>query len=96
MRAAQGEQQQPTFDADAYAMLLEERNAFFDGKKFFDNAIMGSAERCIEQIREIRNVLGNVQIALKPASTQHETNKAMLRRFVEVIYPNIEGVAIEA
>ncbi len=96
MRAAQGEQQQPTFDADAYARLLEERNAFFDGKKFFDNAIMGSTARCIEQIQEIVTALGNVQIALKPASTRHETNKAMLRRFVEDIYPNIEGVAIEA
>ncbi|MBN2895501.1 MAG: LLM class flavin-dependent oxidoreductase [Campylobacterales bacterium] len=96
MRAAQAEQKQPTFDVQAYEALLRERNAFFDGQKFFDNAIMGSEARCIEQIEQIYKALGDVQIALKPASTDHTTNMAMLRRFATQIYPKLSGVLYES
>lgn len=95
MRAAQAEQKQPDFDAQAYEALLNERNAFFDGQKFFDNAIMGSEARCIEQIEAIYEALGDVVIALKPAATRHETNMAMLRRFSTHIYPKLSGVLNE-
>jgi alkanesulfonate monooxygenase SsuD/methylene tetrahydromethanopterin reductase-like flavin-dependent oxidoreductase (luciferase family) len=89
MRSAQSEQTQPTFDAAAYDTLLNERNAFFDGQKFFDNGVIGSVPECIEDFNRIFQKLPNIQIALKPASTYHATNVAMLRQFAQQIQPHI-------
>lgn len=95
MRAAQAEQTQPAFDAAAYEALLEERNAFFDGQKFFDNAVLGSEARCLEQLNRLDEALPGVQIALKPAATEHAANLTMLRRFAERIQPRIKGETFE-
>ncbi len=89
MRSAQAEQTQPTFDAAAYETLLKERNAFFDGQKFFDNAVMGSVSDCIEQFKMLESVLPNTVFALKPAATRHQDNRAMLELFAKEIWPKI-------
>lgn len=89
MRAAQAEQPQPGFDAENYEALLRERTAFFDGKPFFDNAILGTPERCIEQINTLSGALTHVHLALKPAAVHVEENIAMLERFHHEIQPYI-------
>ncbi len=90
MRAAQGEQQQPTFNAKAYEALLNERNAFFDGNKFFNNAVMGSVEACIEQFETLESLLPNAVFALKPAATNHQDNMTMMRIFANEIQPHLQ------
>lgn len=89
MRAAQAEQQQPHFDAQNYKTLLDERNALFDGQKFFDNAIIGSPQSCIEKIDTLSRELSHLHLVLKPAATQFEANCAMLKRFDTQIRPNL-------
>lgn len=88
MRAAQREQEQPGFDADNYEALLTERNAFFDGKSFFDNAILGAPETCIAQIDTLSRELTHLHLALKPAGTQVEENIGLLARFAAQILPH--------
>lgn len=90
MRAAQGEQTQPTFDAKRYRELLEERNAFFDGRKFFDNAILGSDDDCIQTLAMFREKLTYPHIALKPASSDPSENRRMLSRFMTHVTPHFK------
>ncbi|MHC3993309.1 LLM class flavin-dependent oxidoreductase [Thiomicrolovo sp. ZZH C-3] len=94
MRAAQREQPQPGFDAENYEALLQERTAFFDGKPFFDNAILGTPEMCIEQINTLSDALTHLHIALKPAAVHVEANVAMLERFHHEIQPYIAKGAL--
>jgi len=91
MRAAQREQPQPGFNAENYEALLNERDAFFDGKPFFDNAILGTPQTCIAQINTLAKELTHVHLALKPAGTRLEENTALLERFHTQIRPYIQN-----
>lgn len=87
MRAAQAEQIQPHFDLENYKALLEERNAFFDGIKFFENGIIGSVEECLKTIKTIQKELSNIHLVLKPSSTDASHNRRMLSLFNTQIRP---------
>jgi len=87
MRAAQRELPQPGFDAESYDALLRERNAFFDGRPFFENAILGTPDSCIARINTLAKELTHARIALKPAAVRVEENIAMLERFATQIRP---------
>jgi len=89
MRAVQAEQPQPGFDAAEYEALLKERNAFFNGKPFFDNAILGTPETCIGQINALAGEITHLHLALKPVGTDLEANLALLERFAADIRPHI-------
>jgi len=89
MRAVQEDQPQPTFDLDAYEALLNERKGFFNGQKFFDNAILGTPQQCIATIKTIQKELNHVHLILKPSSTDHTHNRWMLSRFNTEIRPYI-------
>jgi alkanesulfonate monooxygenase SsuD/methylene tetrahydromethanopterin reductase-like flavin-dependent oxidoreductase (luciferase family) len=89
MRAVQEDQTQPTFDLDAYEALLNERKGFFNGQKFFYNAILGTPQQCITTIKTIQKELNNVHLVLKPSSTDHTHNRWMLSRFNTEIRPHI-------
>ena len=89
MRAAQEEQPQPSFDPEAYEALLNERHAFFNGEKFFDNAILGTPQQCIDTIQTIQKELTHVHLVLKLSSTDHGHNRWMLSRFNAEIRPHI-------
>ncbi|MBV5320367.1 MAG: LLM class flavin-dependent oxidoreductase [Sulfuricurvum sp.] len=89
MRAVQEEQTQPTFDLEAYELLLNERKGFFNGQKFFDNAILGTPEQCIATIKTIQKELNHVHLVLKPSSTDHTQNRWMLSQFNTQIRPYI-------
>ena len=89
MRAVQEEQTQPTFDLEAYEALLDERKSFFNGQKFFDNAILGTPEHCIAAIQTIQKELNHVHLVLKPSSTDHGHNRWMLSRFNAEIRPHL-------
>lgn len=91
MRAVQAEQQQPHFDAQNYEALLDERNAFFDGQMFFDNAIIGAPQTCIEQIDTLSKELSHLHLVLKPVATRFEANCAMLKRFKTQIRPHLRN-----
>jgi alkanesulfonate monooxygenase SsuD/methylene tetrahydromethanopterin reductase-like flavin-dependent oxidoreductase (luciferase family) len=93
MRAAQREQHQPGFDPENYEALLNERTAFFDGQKFFENAILGTPEACISQINALAEALPRMHLALKPAAIPVDDNIAMLARFNTQIKPHLtQGV----
>ncbi len=89
MRAVQEEQIQPTFDLEAYELLLNERKSFFNGQKFFDNAILGTPQQCIATIKTIQKELNHVHLVLKPSSTDHAQNRLMLSQFNTQIRPYI-------
>lgn len=89
MRAAQEEQIQPTFDLEQYEALLKERKAFFNGQKFFDNAILGTPQQCVTTIKTIQKELKHVHLVLKPSSIDHTQNRWMLSRFNTEIQPYI-------
>ncbi len=90
MRAAQREQPRPAFDEAAYNALLNERDAFFDGQSFLDNAVIGTPESCIAQINAIAKALHHVHLALKPAARHAGADIAMLERFNTHIRPHID------
>lgn len=89
MRAAQEEQTQPLFDLEAYEALLGERKGFFNGQKFFDNGIIGTAKECIQIIKSIQKEVHHLHLVLKPSSTDHGQNRRMLSRFNTEIRPYI-------
>jgi alkanesulfonate monooxygenase SsuD/methylene tetrahydromethanopterin reductase-like flavin-dependent oxidoreductase (luciferase family) len=89
MRAVQEEQTQPTFDLEAYELLLNERKGFFNGQKFFDNGIIGTPKQCIQTIQTIQKELNHVHLVLKPSSTDHAQNRLMLSQFNTQIRPYI-------
>lgn len=89
MRAVQAEQSQPTFELENYRKLLEERTAFFDGQKFFDNAILGSPEDCAHILQTLNEEITHLHLALKPASFDPALNATMLERFVNDVIPQL-------
>jgi len=89
MRAVQAEQSQPHFDQENYSLLLREREAFFDGQKFFDNGIIGTSSECLESIKIIKKELPNVHLVLKPSSADSLQNREMLCIFNTQIRPYI-------
>ena len=89
MRAASSEIPPPKWDRKNYDSILKEREAFFDGQKFLDNAIMGTPSQCIEAIKTIKKEIANVHIALKPSSNDFNQNYDMLLEFNARIRPYI-------
>ncbi|MGD9968928.1 MAG: LLM class flavin-dependent oxidoreductase [Sulfuricurvum sp.] len=89
MRAVQAEQTQPTFDLENYRKLLEQRTAFFDGQKFFDNAVLGSPEDCARILQTLNEEITHLHLALKPASFDPALNAKMLERFVNDVIPQL-------
>lgn len=89
MRAASAQIPQPTYDQDKYDAILAEREAFFDGEKFFDSAILGTTDQCIATIKTIQKELTNVHLILKPSSADSGQNRLMLCEFNVKIRPHI-------
>ncbi|MDD2830245.1 MAG: LLM class flavin-dependent oxidoreductase [Sulfuricurvum sp.] len=89
MRAASAQIPPPIYDQDKYDAILAEREAFFDGEKFFDNAILGTTEQCIATIKTIQKELTNVHLILKPSSADSGQNRLMLCEFNVKIRPHI-------
>ena len=90
MRAASSSTIQPKWDHENYKKLLDERYEFFNGDNFLNNAILGTVEDCIEDIHEITKEVKNVHLALKPSSSDFETNCSMLKIFNSKIKPNLK------
>jgi len=89
MRAASSEIPPPKWNREKYDAILNEREAFFDGQKFFDNAIIGTISQCTEAIQTIKRELSNIHLALKPSSNDFEQNYDMLVEFNTRIRPHI-------
>lgn len=89
MRAASSQIPQPTYDYDKYTAILSEREAFFDGQNFFNNAILGTPSECISTIKTIQKELTNVHLVLKPSSAESGQNRVMLCEFNANIRPHI-------
>lgn len=89
MRAASSEVPPPKWDRKNYDEILKEREAFFDGQKFLDNAIMGTPSQCIEAVKTIKKEIANVHIALKPSSNDFDQNYDMLLEFNARIRPHL-------
>lgn len=87
MKSASSFAKSPVYDEKKYASLIGEREIFFDGSKFLECGIIGSATTCIKQIEQIKKRFENITIALKPTGTSFKTNKIFLRRFNEQIRP---------
>jgi len=89
MRAASSEVPAPKWNREKYDAILNERETFFDGQKFFDNAILGTPSQCIETIKIIKKELNNVHLILKPSPNDFDQNYEMLVRFNTKIRPYI-------
>jgi alkanesulfonate monooxygenase SsuD/methylene tetrahydromethanopterin reductase-like flavin-dependent oxidoreductase (luciferase family) len=89
MRAASSEIPAPKWNREKYNAILLEREAFFDGQKFFDNAIIGTYRECLKTIQTIRNALPDIHLVLKPSSSDPSQNRMMLNVFNTHIRPNI-------
>lgn len=85
MRAASSFNKTPNFNKKRYEELIKERNAFFDGDKFFQNGIIGSVQTCVEKCFEIMMSLKNVHVALKPLGTSEFENRLLLDRFAREV-----------
>ncbi len=89
MRAASSEVPPPKWNREKYDAIISERETFFDGQKFFDNAILGAPPECIQTIKTIKKELPNVHLALKPSSNDFNQNYDMLIEFNARIRPYI-------
>ena len=89
MRAVSAQIPQPKYDQDKYNAILQEREAFFDGQKFFDSAILGTPDECITTIKTIQKELNNIHLVLKPSSSDPGQNRMMLSVFNSEIRPQI-------
>jgi len=89
MRAASSDIPPPNFNREYYDAVLKEREAFFDGQKFFDNGIIGTAQQCIGTIKTIQKELPEIHLVLKPSSSDHGQNRTMLCEFNTKIRPHI-------
>lgn len=89
MRAASSEIPPPKWNREQYDAILSEREAFFDGQKFFDNAILGTYIECLKTIKTIQKELPDVHLILKPSSACASQNRAMLNVFNTHIRPHI-------
>ncbi|MDO5046825.1 LLM class flavin-dependent oxidoreductase [Campylobacter sp.] len=85
MRAASSFNKSPKFDKRRYEELINERNVFFDGDKFFENGIIGDVQTCINKCERIRDAIKNVHIALKPLGTSEAENMTLLDKFAKEI-----------
>lgn len=90
MRAASSEVPAPKWDRQNYDAILKEREAFFDGQKFFDNAILGTPSQCIDTICNIQKLLPNIHLVLKPSSSDASQNYLMLEDFNTKIRPYLQ------
>lgn len=89
MRAASASVPSPIFIQHRYDAILKEREAFFDGQKFFDNGIIGTPSHCLTTIKTIQKELSNVHLVLKPSSVDSNRNQMMLTQFNSHIRPYI-------
>ncbi|MDD5051346.1 MAG: LLM class flavin-dependent oxidoreductase [Sulfuricurvum sp.] len=89
MRAASAQTPAPKWDRDKYDAILHERETFFDGQKFFDNAILGTPAECIDTIKTIQKELPNIHLVLKPSSSDSGENRLMLTVFNSQIRPHL-------
>ncbi|HZF71275.1 LLM class flavin-dependent oxidoreductase [Sulfuricurvum sp.] len=89
MRAASSEIPAPKWNREKYNAILLEREAFFDGQKFFDNAIIGTYRECLKTIQTIQNALPDIHLVLKPSSSDPSQNRTMLNVFNTHIRPHI-------
>lgn len=89
MRAASADIPAPQFNRQQYEAILKERDAFFDGDKFINNGIIGTAQQCIATIKTIQKELTNVHLIIKPSSADSGENRTMLCEFNTKIRPHI-------
>lgn len=89
MRAASSEIPPPRWNREHYDAILLERNAFFDGQKFFDHAILGTDKECLKTIQTIQRELPDIHLVLKPSSSDSGENRRMLSRFNTHIRPHL-------
>lgn len=89
MRAASSEIPAPKWNREQYDAILKEREAFFDGQKFFDNGIIGTYRECLNTIKIIQKELPNIHLILKPSSADSSQNRMMLNMFNTHIRPHI-------
>ncbi len=89
MKAVSSQTIQPKWDEQNYKKLLQQRYEFFNGENFFNNAILGTIQDCIQTIVEIKKEVRNVHLILKPSSSDFGINRLMLNIFNTEIRPNI-------
>lgn len=89
MRAASSQIPAPKWDREHYDAILKEREAFFDGQKFFDNAIIGTWQECLTTIKTIQKELPDIHLVLKPSSSVSSENRTMLTLFNSLIRPHL-------
>jgi alkanesulfonate monooxygenase SsuD/methylene tetrahydromethanopterin reductase-like flavin-dependent oxidoreductase (luciferase family) len=95
MQAAQKSLPQPRFDREHYDALLRERSAFFNGERFVENAICGTAAECLETVKTFHKELSHVHLALKPASPDPERNREILTCFAREVRPHVTSKGIQ-
>jgi alkanesulfonate monooxygenase SsuD/methylene tetrahydromethanopterin reductase-like flavin-dependent oxidoreductase (luciferase family) len=89
MRAASSEIPPPKWNREKYDAILSERETFFDGQKFFDNAIIGTYRECLKTIKTIQKELPDIHLVIKPSSANASQNRAMLNIFNTHIRPHL-------
>jgi alkanesulfonate monooxygenase SsuD/methylene tetrahydromethanopterin reductase-like flavin-dependent oxidoreductase (luciferase family) len=90
MRAASSEIPPPKWNREKYDAIIKERETFFDGQKFFDNAILGTPSQCIDTIHTLQKSLPNMHLILKPSSSDANQNCLMLEDFNIKIRPYLQ------
>ena len=90
MRAASSFNKSPQFDQTRYQALIQERNVFFDGQKFFENGIIGDAQRCIDACLMIQKRFPKVHVALKLLGTNENENARLLHDFTQLVRPFVD------
>ena len=78
------------FDQTRYQALIQERNVFFDGQKFFENGIIGDAQRCIDTCLTIQKRFPKVHVALKLLGTNENENARLLHDFTRLVRPFVD------
>ncbi|QKG30235.1 LLM class flavin-dependent oxidoreductase [Campylobacter sp. RM16187] len=94
MRAASSFNKSPNFDRSKYEDIIKERDYFFDGEKFFKNGIIGDVNTCIKKSLEIKKIIKNVHIALKPLGVSEAENIEQLDIFVNKIRKKVDKRSI--
>jgi alkanesulfonate monooxygenase SsuD/methylene tetrahydromethanopterin reductase-like flavin-dependent oxidoreductase (luciferase family) len=89
MRAVSAEKMQPAWNRQNYDAILREREAFFDGRNFIDQGVIGTPQKCLDTLNTIRRALPDVHLILKPSSADPGQNRAMLYAFNTKIRPQL-------
>lgn len=89
MRSLNAHGTQPSFNKVNYKALLSQRYDFFDAQKFMQNALVGEAEKLIQEILQIKRRIKNLHLVLKVASTNAQTTREVLKNFSTQIKPYI-------